>query len=544
MAFTLQITQSGSTLVNLIDGTNYATVSFKRGLQRDALDLVRSQWQGDILGASASAVLQNLIALHRVMLAAQDNLQRAQAGYAYAPIWLQLQLPNAGTLAQAELFADDKVIKNLDKLLETSFLGNVLEDAQIDLYHRDYFEETAAVVLQNAQTFSNNGASIDIPNTLRGDLPAPLQIKVRAGSAGITRLTAALKAPATGTVANFTAMLEAESGVLGTNVALVADATLSPGSGNSGAQWTPGTTNEQGLVGIAMTTNLLDQQGKLRLLVAVVEQAVAANVKLRARLGIYSGSYSSIGSAQAYGAWGDATKFAATMGTRVLVDCGILDNPPLDTFGQAVQGICLELWGTATVKGQISPNTTITNQGSGYTNGTYALGFAGGGGTGAAGTYTVTGNKVTSITITNGGQNYTSAPTLSFPSGGGSSAAATAALATYTLDNVYLLPCYEGGRESGYFTATLPLALGSGAAPDGVLDANDRVARAYELDNSGNLLFAAQDLRGDGALLAWPGRAQKLVVLASIAASSAQAWNNNNTVTVSYTPRYRIARGT
>ena len=71
---------------------------------------------------------------------------------------------------------------------------------------------------------------------------------------------------------------------------------------------------------------------------------------------------------------------------------------------------------------------SVTAGGSGYTNGTYALGISGGSGSGFTGTYTVTGNAVTSITITNSGSGYTSAPTLSFPSGGGTGASGLAYL--------------------------------------------------------------------------------------------------------------------
>lgn len=77
----------------------------------------------------------------------------------------------------------------------------------------------------------------------------------------------------------------------------------------------------------------------------------------------------------------------------------------------------------------ISSTLTVTNNGTGYTPGTYALGFSGGGGTGAAGTYTIgIGGGVTGYSITNNGSGYTSAPAVSFPSGGGTGAAATANL--------------------------------------------------------------------------------------------------------------------
>jgi hypothetical protein len=79
---------------------------------------------------------------------------------------------------------------------------------------------------------------------------------------------------------------------------------------------------------------------------------------------------------------------------------------------------------------------SITDGGTGYTPGTYALGFSGGGGSAAAGTYTVTGTTVESITISNYGTGYTSAPAVSFPSGGGSAAAAIAYLNSFPTPHI------------------------------------------------------------------------------------------------------------
>lgn len=79
-------------------------------------------------------------------------------------------------------------------------------------------------------------------------------------------------------------------------------------------------------------------------------------------------------------------------------------------------------------------STTITAPGTGYTNGTYALGVSGGP-TGFEGTYTVSGNVVTSVSITNPGlATGTTAPTLSFPSGGGTGATATATVSSIIPD--------------------------------------------------------------------------------------------------------------
>lgn len=74
---------------------------------------------------------------------------------------------------------------------------------------------------------------------------------------------------------------------------------------------------------------------------------------------------------------------------------------------------------------------TLTNGGTGYTNGSYTNGsFTGGGGSGATFSYTVAGGVVSNLVITAGGDGYTSAPTPVISAGGGSGFAATAAVST------------------------------------------------------------------------------------------------------------------
>lgn len=87
------------------------------------------------------------------------------------------------------------------------------------------------------------------------------------------------------------------------------------------------------------------------------------------------------------------------------------------------------LW--ATKEGPIG-TITITNGGTGYTDGaTQTVTFTGGGGSGAAATANVVGGVVQSITISNYGDGYTSAPTISVP-GAGSGLAATITIAWET----------------------------------------------------------------------------------------------------------------
>lgn len=89
----------------------------------------------------------------------------------------------------------------------------------------------------------------------------------------------------------------------------------------------------------------------------------------------------------------------------------------------------------------------LTDGGSGYADGTYALGLSGGNGTGAAATYTCSGGEVTAITLTDTGLYYDSAPTVTFPSGGGTAAAATAGVIPQaTLDIMNITPIWGNQR--------------------------------------------------------------------------------------------------
>jgi hypothetical protein len=76
--------------------------------------------------------------------------------------------------------------------------------------------------------------------------------------------------------------------------------------------------------------------------------------------------------------------------------------------------------------------------GAGGTDGTFALAFSGGAGTGAAGVFTVAGGSVVSYTITASGDSYTSAPAVSFSASAGlTGASATAVLAINVNDGEY-----------------------------------------------------------------------------------------------------------
>jgi len=98
----------------------------------------------------------------------------------------------------------------------------------------------------------------------------------------------------------------------------------------------------------------------------------------------------------------------------------------------------------------------LTAEGSGYTDGTYAIVFSGGGGSGAAGTYTCANGRVVSVARTADGSGYATAPTLAFTNGGGSGAAGTAFISGGILVNA---PTFDYSQATG---GNQPTVTGNG----------------------------------------------------------------------------------
>jgi hypothetical protein len=191
--------------------------------------------------------------------------------------------------------------------------------------------------------------------------------------------------------------------------------------------------------------------------------------------------YSSAPTVTAYGGTGSGATFSPSIANGSVVSV-VLTNPgtgysPGDVVQLAFTGggsnTSAKL--TAVLQGAVISAIDILAPGSGYTNGTYALGITGGGGTGATGTFTVAGNIVTSIALTAGGSGYTSTPTISFPGAGGSGAQGKAILvpggiASVTVTNggtgynsTPTLTVVGGGGTGATLTATI-----SGGAITGV----------------------------------------------------------------------------
>ena len=110
---------------------------------------------------------------------------------------------------------------------------------------------------------------------------------------------------------------------------------------------------------------------------------------------------------------------SSTLGDYIFI-CDGTAGWVVDTAGTVTQITSTSIYGV-----------TLDNGGTGYTPGTYAATFSGGGGSGAAATYTVTGTTVSYITVSNYGTGYTSAPTIAFPLGGGSGASGTVSLNSF-----------------------------------------------------------------------------------------------------------------
>lgn len=121
---------------------------------------------------------------------------------------------------------------------------------------------------------------------------------------------------------------------------------------------------------------------------------------------------------------------------------------PTITFAAPLSGVTATATIGLTATKSLNDFITITNAGTGYTDGTYSLIVSGGGGTGAAGTIVITDGTVKRVNISDGGSAYTSTPALSFIGAGSPTVAAvlTGAIG-YRIDTVTVT---NGG--TGYIT--------------------------------------------------------------------------------------------
>ena len=110
-----------------------------------------------------------------------------------------------------------------------------------------------------------------------------------------------------------------------------------------------------------------------------------------------------------------------------------------------IEGYIIKTDYTATkIRNDAVTSVSVTSGGTGFTDGTYALTFTGGGGAGATGTYTVVGNKVVSVALTDGGSGYTAAPAISFPLGGGSAASGSSTINYFPTPHIPVTTFIDG----------------------------------------------------------------------------------------------------
>lgn len=381
-------------------------------------------------GSTLVGFLDNLRNFARVVQDGDDNWFQFKDGFPYTPIFLQFAQDGQSYTLQSEFFGGNP--QAVQNYIDAGLRANVLHDLPLTLRRRPYWEETAEQTLASGVTISNDGGYTDISG-VRGDLPAPLTLTVRAGAANQDRIIVGFKAR--GTVTNFVNKYEAENyttryttGAGVTNLLVATEANFSPGAGTVGQRWTVDITDEVKLLTWDITSNVSDQLGTYRVFVRWRDNASTFNVKIRVRAGVYTGS-----NTPQYGDYGDVAKYGDGTGTAggsnsnpgttavPLIDCGVISLPPVDMQGMAPAKMIIELWGQAT-----------SSAGS---------------------------------------------PTADF-------------------DYLLLVPLYELPLHRGYGMATYPIDLGNGAAPDAILTARDRSPRAY-LDDSGTIQYGGEEIRGN-----------------------------------------------
>ncbi len=424
-----RLVRSGATLIDLQNDSNNVLSNWELSPYDEKAICVEDVMTLNPRGATTATFHDNLVTLGRALIDGADNYYQYQHGYPYTPIFLQFRQFGTTTILQSEWFGGDP--EAVENWASGALRSNLVPNYRVKFKRRPYWEETSAQALATAQSVSVNGGTLDISG-IRGDIPTPLTILVRAGTTNQDRVIIAAKSSAHGqTIANFVNKYEAESySVRGSGVADLTDANFSGAGAPQGQRWTVGTTAEQLLLSWDITSNISDQLGTYRVFVRCRDNRVTAdggmNVKIRVRAGIYT-----TGNSKQYGDYGALAKYndgtgtggannSATTTAIPIVDCGIITLPPVDTQGVAPSKMILELYGDAS---------------------------------------------------------------------------STSGSPTFDIDALYLMPLYETPMRTGYAMVRFPIEMGNGAAPDGIVTGADRVARGY-LDSAGVLQYAASEIRG------------------------------------------------
>lgn len=128
---------------------------------------------------------------------------------------------------------------------------------------------------------------------------------------------------------------------------------------------------------------------------------------------------------------------------------------------------------------------TISNAGSGYTDGTYTdVDITGGGGTGGKLSYVVSGGVVTTITLTNPGSGYTSNPTVALSQGSPTTAATVTVRLNRAIHKFFDkgYSTYEFDVTNGYFT--VGDMIGNGSTYVDIASINNKAVSAHVIQAS------------------------------------------------------------
>lgn len=475
MTQTLRLRQSSTTLADFQDVNDFPLRSFACAALGQNFGVATLVF--DVVGTSITDFGDNLVALGRALLLAQQNKEAFENGWYYTPVYLQFQPADSSNLLQAECFGvskdSDGAIQNILANPQT-LLSSRIENVTLNLLIRGYFEETAAVAVSGSPFTLDNATGSATIASLRGDLPAPLKIKVRGATTNQTQVIASLKAR--GTTSNFIHAFSLNTAA-GTGYTVAHNATFTANLtdanlvGGVGCRVTPTSALNSAseiayLTRVTITSNVSDFHGTYRVLVRMRDNHASA---VKAYLRVRSGAVDSSGTVLGRGDYGANATAAGTIGGTTalpLIDCGVIKIPFTDAGGaQAAYRPIIEIWGYTT----------------------------------------------------------------------------DASLATFDLNTLFLCPCYEAA-QSGYASITLPAEMGNAAAPDALLDANDRTSPAYLVDGSDVWLVNADTVTGQ-MLMAYPNTSQILYVHTRRLNNTTHPKSNSLTVTVSYTPRYKLVRG-
>ena len=345
MAHILRLRQSSTTLCDFQDVTKYglrefSEYSFGQSAQFGVVKLVL-----DIRGTSQTDALDNLTTLMRTLEACKRNYFLWQASTNYTPIYLQWEGSTVtSAIVQTECFGlSDDSEGALEQVLARPevFLSGRIENVTLSLKVRPYWEETSAqslvsgATVANAQDTSTSGSA-----SVRGDLPAPLTIKVVPGASSQDTLIVAMRSA--GTPGSYSAILEAGTyNARGSNVANTTDANLKAATPQ---RWSPASTSEQLLLRWSATMTA-DNVGTFRAFVRCRDNNATANVKIRMRAGNADAS-----SNIQYGDYGADAKFVNTVGGTTAIswiDCGVIRAPATATGGALTRTRIIELRGQA-----------------------------------------------------------------------------------------------------------------------------------------------------------------------------------------------------